>query len=291
MNKHNSAVLSIASNSILIVFKLTAGIAMNSISVISEAIHSSIDLVASLIAFFSIRKSSEKEDEGHPFGHGKYENVSGFAEAILIIFAAAMIIYEAVTKLVSHSEIQNVNSGIYVMLISSGVNLFISIILSKCAKKTNSIALEADAAHLFTDVFTSMGVFLGLILLKITKIKLIDSAAAFIVAFLIIKTGVDLIKKSLKDLVDSSLDKEDLNKIAAIIKNHPYVEGYHKLRTRKCGNTREIDIHIQIVGTDSLEKTHNICSDIEKQIKTIFPDSCTVIHPEPYKGNFLKNKS
>ncbi|AAK79068.1 cation diffusion facilitator family transporter [Clostridium acetobutylicum] len=288
MKKINSAVLSIASNSMLIIFKLTAGITMNSISVLSEGVHSSIDLIASLIAFFSIKKSSLKEDDDHPFGHGKYENVSGFVEAILIMFAAIMIIYEAFNKLVSNSHVKNIDSGIYIMLISSAVNLFISIILLKSSKDTNSIALEADGMHLFTDFFTSLGVFLGLVLLKLTNIKIIDSITAFLVAILIIKTAVDLIKKSLRDLVDSSLDKDDINKIVKIVKKYPNIKEYHKLRTRRCGNTREIDIHIQIVGTDSLKETHDICSSIEDEIRRVFPDSCTVIHAEPYIEKFHK---
>ncbi|URZ01215.1 cation diffusion facilitator family transporter [Clostridium felsineum] len=288
MDKKNSAVLSIISNTTLIIFKLTAGITMNSISVISDGIHSSIDLIASLVSFFSIKKSSLKEDDDHPFGHGKYENVSGFVEAILILFAAIMIIYEAFNKLISNSAINNVDSGIYIMVFSSVVNFVISSIILKTSKKTTSIALEVDAMHLFTDAFTSLGVLLGLILFKFTNIKIIDSITAFFVSILIIKTAINLIKKSLKDLVDSSLDKTDINRIVNIVKNYPNIKSYHKLRTRKCGNTREIDIHIQISGTDSLKKTHDICSSIENEIKKVFPDSCTVIHAEPYTEKFHK---
>lgn len=285
MNKKNAAILSILSNSALIIFKLSVGITMNSISVISEGIHSSIDLIASIIAFISIKKSSAKEDAEHPFGHGKYENISGFVEALLILLAAALIIYEATQKLFSNSTIENINLGIYIMLISSLINFFISMSLFRAAKKTNSIALEADAAHLLTDVFTSLGVFGGLLLLKITHIKILDSLTAVIVAMLIIKTSIDLIKKSIKDLVDSSLDKDEINKIVTILKDYPNINGYHRLRTRKCGNTREIDIHIQIVDTDSLIKTHDICSSIENEIKQTFPDSYIVIHPEPWGKN------
>ncbi|URZ15695.1 cation diffusion facilitator family transporter [Clostridium felsineum] len=288
MDKKNSAVLSIISNTTLIIFKLTAGITMNSISVISDGIHSSIDLIASLVSFFSIKKSSLKEDDDHPFGHGKYENVSGFVEAILILFAAIMIIYEAFNKLISNSAINNVDSGIYIMVFSSVINFVISSIILKTSKKTKSIALEVDAMHLFTDAFTSLGVILGLILFKFTNIKIIDSITAFFVSILIIKTAINLIKKSLKDLVDSSLDKTDINRIVNIVKNYPNIKSYHKLRTRKCGNTREIDIHIQISGTDSLKKTHDICSSIENEIKKVFPDSCTVIHAEPYTEKFHK---
>ncbi len=184
MNKQKAALLSIFSNSILIIFKLIAGVLMGSVSVISEAIHSSIDLLASLIAFFSIKEASKAKDDEHPFGHGKYENVSGFVEALLILIAAILIIFEAIKKIVDGGKVDNVYAGIFVMLVASIVNFIISMVLLKIAKKTDSIALEADAMHLLTDVFTSLGVFGGLILLKITGWKIVDPLTALFVAII-----------------------------------------------------------------------------------------------------------
>lgn len=284
MNKQSGALLSIASNTLLIIFKLVVGTVMGSVSVISEGIHSSIDLLASLIAFFSIRKASKAEDEEHPFGHGKYENISGFVEALLIFVAAVLIIYEAFKKLFTSAPVENIYLGILVMFVSSAVNLVISLNLLRISKKTNSIALEADAMHLLTDVFTSAGVFLGLIALKITGLRILDSVTAMLVACLIIKTSIDLVKKSLKDLVDSSLSAEDINKILTIVKKHPEVKSYHKLRTRKSGETREIDIHLQLDSQTSLENTHQLCNYIEGEIKTEFQNSYILIHAEPYTG-------
>lgn len=282
MTKQKAAFLSIMSNSILIIFKLIVGFAMGSISVISEGIHSSIDLVASLVAFFSIRKASEAEDEEHPFGHGKYENISGFVEALLIFIAAILIIYEAAKRLFSAEPVDNLYLGMLVMFISSAINLGISLNLLRVAKKTNSIALEADAMHLLTDVFTSGGVFLGLIALKLTGLKILDSLSAILVAILIIKTSVELVRKSMKDLVDSSLSQEEITKIINIIDKYPEVKSYHKLRTRKSGETREIDIHLLLDSDKSLEDTHSLCNTIEQDIKLEFPNSYTLIHAEPY---------
>lgn len=282
MNKKQAAYLSIISNSILIIFKLIAGIAMGSISVLSEAIHSSIDLIASFIAFFSIRKASLKEDTDHPFGHGKYENVSGFVEAILILFAAIIIIYEAVQKLIHGSKVDNIISGIVVMLTASLVNFIISMMLLKISKKTDSIALEADAMHLLTDVFTSLGVFLGLILIKITGLKILDPVSAIVVALLILKTSITLIKKSMVDLVDGSLPKEDIDRITEILKSYTEVKSYHRLRTRKSGNTREIDIHLEVNEKASLIDAHNLCDEIEDNIQKALPNSDVTIHVEPY---------
>lgn len=290
MGKKQAAALSIISNSTLIIFKLIAGLLMGSISVISEAIHSSIDLVASLIAFFSIRKASTARDNDHPFGHGKYENVSGFVEAILILFAALLIIFEAVKKLIYGVSVENELVGIFVMLFASTVNFVISRILYKISKKTDSIALEADAAHLLTDVYTSLGVFAGLLLLKITGIKLIDPITAMLVALLIIKTSIVLIKKSMVDLVDSKLPDEDIKKITAILDSYPEVEGYHNLRTRKSGETREIDLHLLVSSSDSIGYAHSICDSIENKIKDIFPNSCITVHVEPSETNSEEEK-
>ncbi|MDP4143136.1 MAG: cation diffusion facilitator family transporter [Bacillota bacterium] len=285
MNKNQAAFLSIISNTILIIFKLFAGIFMNSISVISEAIHSSIDLLASLIAYFSIKKASKAVDDDHPFGHGKYENVSGFVEALLILLAAVLIIIEAIKKLIHGSDVENLNVGIFVMIAATLVNFVISSILLKISKKTESIALEADGMHLLTDVMTSMGVFVGLIIIKITKLPFVDSLTALFVAALILKTSIDLIRKSLKDLVDSSLDTEDINKILNVLKLYPEIKSYHKLRTRMCGNTREIDLHLQIDETESLVSAHNLCNAIEEDIGKVFPNSYVLIHMEPYINN------
>ncbi len=282
MNKQKAALLSIFSNSILIIFKLIAGVLMGSVSVISEAIHSSIDLLASLIAFFSIREASKARDDEHPFGHGKYENVSGFVEALLILIAAILIIFEAIKKIVDGGKVDNVYAGIFVMLVASIVNFIISMVLLKIAKKTDSIALEADAMHLLTDVFTSLGVFGGLILLKITNWKIVDPLTALFVAILIIKTSIDLIKKSLNDLVDSRLPDEDLTKITEIIEAHAQVITYHNLRTRKSGPTREIDVHVHVHVDTSLVEAHTLCDRIEEEIKAVLPgESYVVIHPEP----------
>lgn len=281
MTKRQAASLSIISNSILIVFKLTAGIMMGSISVISEAIHSSIDLMASFIAFFSIRKSSQAEDSDHPFGHGKYENVSGFVEAILILFAAIIIVYESITKLVHGSNVENVWSGILVMLIASAINFVISLILLDISKKTDSIALEADAMHLLTDVYTSLGVFAGLILLKLTGWKPFDALTALFVACLIGRTSIGLIKKSMVDLVDSTLPDDEIEKITQVLNSHSEIESYHRLRTRKSGTNREIDIHIILDESISFVNAHHICDEIENEIKNIFPGSFVMIHTEP----------
>ncbi|KAA5807357.1 cation diffusion facilitator family transporter [Thermoanaerobacterium thermosaccharolyticum] len=281
MNKQNSALLSVISNSVLIVIKLLAGILMHSVSVISEAIHSSIDLIASLIAFLSIRVAVKPADEDHPFGHSKYENISGFVEAILIFFAAIFIIYEAVRRIVTGTYVENLGTGIIVMLFASFVNAVVSYFLFKVSKKEDSIALRADAMHLLTDVFTSLGVTIGLVVIKITKLGILDPIIAIFVALLIIKASIGLTKEALKDLTDTSLPEKEVKEIENIIKSNFEITSFHKLRTRKSGPRREIDVHLRVDKDYSIVEAHELSHKVSKQIVDKFPDSHVIIHIEP----------
>ncbi|WP_434642188.1 cation diffusion facilitator family transporter [Thermoanaerobacterium thermosaccharolyticum] len=281
MNKQNSALLSVISNSALIVIKLLAGILMHSVSVISEAIHSSIDLIASLIAFLSIRVAVKPADEDHPFGHSKYENISGFVEAILIFFAAIFIIYEAVRRIVTGTYVENLGTGIIVMLFASFVNAVVSYFLFKVSKKEDSIALRADAMHLLTDVFTSLGVTIGLVVIKITKLGILDPIIAIFVALLIIKASIGLTKEALKDLTDTSLPEKEVKEIENIIKSNFEITSFHKLRTRKSGPRREIDVHLRVDKDYSIVEAHELSHKVSKQIVDKFPDSHVIIHIEP----------
>ncbi|KAF1085123.1 Ferrous-iron efflux pump FieF [Sporotomaculum syntrophicum] len=167
------ALLSIVSNATLIIFKVIAGILSGSVSIISEAIHSGMDLVASLIAFFSVRQSAKPADRQHPYGHGKIEHLSGIAEGLLIFIAAAMILMEATKKIYEPIQLEHANLAIAVMLGASLVNLLVSRKLYKVAREEDSMALEADALHLKTDVYTSLGVAVGLVLIKLTGLLIL----------------------------------------------------------------------------------------------------------------------
>jgi cation diffusion facilitator family transporter len=289
MGRKNGALLSVCSNTLLIILKIIAGIAMGSVSVISEAIHSSIDLIASIIAYFSIREASKEPDREHPFGHGKYESVSGFVEALLILLAGILIVIQALKKLTSNAAIESVDTVIIVMLIGSAVNFIISRMLLRIAKKEHSIALEADAMHLLTDVLTSAGVMFGLILIKLTGLVMLDAISALVVAILITKTSIKLIKESLVDLVDTKLSDEDIQKIVNIINSCREVKLYHKLRTRKVGNAADIDVHVMLNSNVLFEDAHKLCDDIENSIRKEFPGAYVVIHAEPYTEDHNKS--
>ena len=284
MNKKISvARLSIISNSVLICLKLLTGVISGSISIISEAIHSFMDLLASIIAFFSVRISDTPADERHPYGHGKFENVSGVIEAVLIFVAAFWIIFEAVRKIIHMGEIEKISYGFFVMLFSAVVNFFVSGRLYKVAKETDSIALEADALHLKTDVYTSAGVAFGLLLIWITDFHLLDPIIAIIVALLILKESIELFIKAYSPLLDVSLSGKDLDNLKMIIESHCKDNiSYHDLRSRKAGNYIYVDFHLNLPENLTVKEAHKICDIIEDDIKSNLKNAEVTIHVENF---------
>jgi cation diffusion facilitator family transporter len=281
-----AAKFSVYSNSILVVLKLIVGIFTLSVSVISEAIHSGTDLIAALIANYSVRKSTRPADDGHSFGHGKFESLSGAAEAMLILVAAIIIIYEAAGKLLNHQGVLIVDAGIAVMGFSALMNFTISRYLFKIAKKHKSLALEADAMHLKTDVWTSFGVFAGLLVYRVTNIPEIDPIVAIIVAVIIIRAAIMLTRKSTFELLDHSLTAEEESAICEAIKSVTGEAGtYHGLRTRRSGRDSFIDFHLVLPKDFAVEKAHKICDDIEQKILDRLPNSNLTIHVEPCGGD------
>jgi cation diffusion facilitator family transporter len=284
MNKKvRIARLSIISNSGLIVIKLAVGIVSGSISIISEAIHSFMDLLAAIIAFFSVRISDTPADERHPYGHGKFENISGVVEALLIFVAAFWIIYEAVKKMIHPQEVGKLGIGAGVMAISAIVNLIVSRKLYKVARETESIALEADALHLKTDVYTSAGVAAGLLLIWVTDLHVLDPIVAIAVALLILKESWSLFSRAYAPLLDVSLPENQVEEIKQLIgKKCPDNASFHDLRTRKAGNYKYIDFHLNLSGSMSVEEAHSICDSIEEEIKKHIRNAEVQIHVENF---------
>jgi cation diffusion facilitator family transporter len=278
--KVSVARLSIVSNTALIIMKLAAGIISGSVSIISEAIHSSMDLVAALIAYFSVRVSDNPPDSRHPYGHGKVENISGVIEALLIFVAAIWIIWEAVKKLSGESsEMESIGIGLLVMIISAIVNTFVSMKLYKVAKKTNSVALEADALHLKTDVYTSLGVAAGLGLILLTGIEVLDPVVAILVAVFIIFESYQLLKRAFSPLMDTAWKENEILELEKKLKILQV--NYHELRTRVAGNYRFIDLHIQIPENVSVGDAHRYCDKIEEELKGDYDNLNVTIHVEP----------
>ncbi|MFA4957037.1 MAG: cation diffusion facilitator family transporter [Candidatus Methanoperedens sp.] len=277
--------LSIYSNTLLLVIKLAVGFSLGSISVLSEALHSGIDLLAAVIANYSVRKAGQPADDEHRFGHGKFENVSGTIEAFLIFIAAIIIIYKASDQIIKgRLDIENdfIGIGIVVMGISALVNYYVSRRIMAVAKKSESIALEADAYHLTTDVYTSVGVFIGLVLIQLTGNSIFDPVMAIIVGIIILKASYDLTKRSVSGIMDVKLSDTEEEIIQSIIHDHysQYAE-YHDLRSRMSGAERFVDLHLVVPKNQNVVDAHDFCDHLEKEIKEKIPNLSILIHIEP----------
>jgi cation diffusion facilitator family transporter len=278
--KVSIARLSILSNTLLIILKLITGIISGSVSIISEAIHSSMDLIAAIIAFLAVGVSDNPPDSKHPYGHGKIENISGVIEAILIFVASVWIIFEAVKKMIGEKiELESIGLGSLVMLVSAIVNIIVSRRLYKIARRTNSVALEADALHLKTDVYTSLGVAVGLGLIMVTGINWLDPVIAIFVASFIIRESYVLLSKAFTPLIDTAWGENEIEELEKTL-NRLEVN-YHDVRTRLAGNYRFIDLHIQIPEDVSVGNAHKYCDKIESELNRVYETITVTIHVEP----------
>jgi cation diffusion facilitator family transporter len=281
--KQRTAVLSVISNSGLILLKLIAGTLTGSVAILTEAVHSSIDLIASIVAFFSVRKAGEPADESHRYGHEKIENLAAAIEGILILVGSAAIAFEAIRRLLGHGRVHTVGIGIAVVGFSIAVNVVVSGVLARKARATDSPALEGDAVHLRTDAVSSGAVLLALVLVKVTGSQWIDPAVALAVAAAIVVTAVRLLLRTSRVLVDESLPIAEVDAIRTAIEEFGPrgVVGYHELRTRRAGSRRYVDLHVQFRAGTSLEDAHRTAHELQDVIAARLRGVDVLIHLEP----------
>jgi cation diffusion facilitator family transporter len=281
--KSVAAWFSIAANILLIVFKLIVGFISGSIGIISEALHSSTDLLAAIIALVSVRRAARPADPSHHYGHEKVENISGVIEGLLIWMAAVVIVFEAVRHLIIGEHLDHIGIAIAVMLVSAGVNAELSIYLYPVARRTESVALKADAAHHLTDVYTSLGVALGLVLAQATHKTYFDPILAIAVALIIMWTAWQIVNESTRVLLDETLPEDELAIVRATVAEHrgELIVGYHKLRSRRAGSRRHIDLHITVDDTLSVGQAHAISEHISDDITAALPNADVLVHIEP----------
>jgi cation diffusion facilitator family transporter len=282
--KSGAAGVSIISNSLLIAIKIAAGAITGSIAIITEALHSSIDLIASVVAFISVRKAAEPADADHPYGHERVENLAAVIEGMLIVIGAAIIVFEATRRLVDPpAEIDVIWVGIAVAAFSCLANIAVSSFLFRRARELRSPALEGDAAHLQTDAMTSAALLIGLGLVEVTGVVAFDSITALLIAAAIVVAGIRILSRSSRVLVDEAPPPEELDRIeAAIADAHaPEVAGYHKLRARRSGGHRHIDLHVQFRSGTTLERAHEVAHELRQAIEGTIPYSDVLIHVEP----------
>jgi cation diffusion facilitator family transporter len=281
--KTRAAAISIASNATLIALKVMAGAITGSIAIITEAIHSGIDLLASMIAYFSVRKADEPPDESHPYGHEKVENVAAGIEGMLILVGAGIIIYESVRRLIDHAGVQHLGIGIAVIAFSTVANFVVSGYLYRQARLTDSPALAGDAAHLRTDAFTSAGVLVALVLVEVTGVEELDAITALMVAIAIVWAGIQILSRSSRVLVDEVLPAHELGAVRAAIDEFGSEEvvGFHKLRARGAGSRRYVDLHVQFRTGTTLERAHELAHELQRSIRERLRGADVLIHLEP----------
>jgi cation diffusion facilitator family transporter len=283
VRKQRAAALSVLSNALLILAKLIAGTVTGSVAILTEAVHSAIDLVASIVAFFSVRKAGEPADDSHRYGHDKIENLSAAIEAILILVGAAAIAFAAVRRLLEHGRVHTVGLGIAVVALSMVLNLVVSQSIGRSARITGSPALTGDAAHLQADALTSGTVLVGLILVDVTGRSWIDPVVALIVAAAIVVPGLRLLLRSSRILVDEALPEEEIELIRSVItaSTDHGVAGFHELRTRRAGSRRYVDLHLQFRAGTSLESAHRAAHELQDAIRERLAGTDVLIHLEP----------
>jgi cation diffusion facilitator family transporter len=281
--KTRAAALSIASNAILIAMKLAAGAITGSVAILTEAMHSSIDLIASFVAYLSVREADKPADEEHPYGHDKIENLAAAIEAMLILVGSGVIIYAAVRSLVNGPEVHSLGVGIGVIGLSIVANVVVSTLIARRARETDSPALEGDAAHLRTDAATSGAVLVGLVLVQVTGATWLDPVIALVVAGAIVYAGVRLLTRASRVLVDEALPPEELDAVrGAITEFGPRgVRGYHKLRARRAGSRRYVDLHVQFTHGTTLEDAHATAHALQDAIRARLRGADVLIHLEP----------
>jgi len=279
--KKRVALLSVLAALFITAFKLIIGVLTGSLGILSEALHSALDMVAAVITYFSVRISDKPADRDHNYGHGKVENLSALIETILLLITCIWIIYEAIHRLTSGATIIEVTVWSYIVVISSIIIDFSrSRALSRVAKKHNSAALEADALHFSTDIWSSTVVLFGLIAYQFLGWYAADSIAALLVAMIVLYVSYKLGRKSIDVLLDKS--PQDSTKIVhEILVTYPEVLKYHTLKARTAGADTFIKFNVHFNPDLNLREVHDVCDRIETDLKSRITRSEIYIHAEP----------
>jgi len=266
----------------LIVLKVVVGVITGSISVLAQAVDSFLDLFAVAVIFFAVNIAAKPADEEHPYGHGKVEHIAAIVQAMLIFVAAGSIVYSAVQRIIARAAIELTEAGIGVMLVSIIVSIFLSRHLLKVARAVDSIALQAIAHNIAADVYSAAAVLAGLTVVRFSRFNVLDPIIAIIVALFILKVAYDVLRESFGGLIDVRLPEAEESAIRSCIKEYGgELVGFHKLRTRKSGNQRYIDLHLVVPKHAIVEEAHKLCDQLEQDIEARLSYTSITIHVEP----------
>jgi cation diffusion facilitator family transporter len=281
--KTRAAAVSIVSNSGLIVLKVAAGLVTGSVGILSDAVHSLMDLIASLIAWASVRKADVPADASHRYGHEKLEDLSAGAQALLLLIGAVFIAVEAVRRLVGGGHVDTIGVGIAVAGAAAAVNLVVSSYVERSGRVAGSTALDANAADLRTDAIVSLAVLVSLVIVKLTSADWIDPLVGLLVAAAISRTGVRILIGASRRLADEALPAEELVALKQVVGSFvgEEVVGFHDLRARHVGSHHQVDLHLQFAAGVSLERAHHVSHQLQDAILARLPGTTVLVHLEP----------
>jgi cation diffusion facilitator family transporter len=280
--KEGVAKLSVIAVSLLVGMKVVASILTGSISIRADAVHSIIDLLGVIIGFIGIRMGRKLPDKQHVFGHGRAEDIAAFVIGMFIFVAAGSIAYTSIERLIVGATVELLTIGIYITLAAIMINVIVAWCALRVAKSGDSVALEATGRHLLADVWSSVAVLVGLILVRLTGLNILDPIVALIVAVLIGRIAYQTTKKAFGGLMDVKLPAEEENLIiASIMEHNDQILNLHKLRSRKVGSQRYIDLHLVMPKDINLVEAHQLCDHLERDIEEKLQVADATIHIEP----------
>jgi cation diffusion facilitator family transporter len=281
MKKKQAALVALVCGVAIFGIKFVAYFVSNSVALLSDALESIVNIAASGLMLFSVCVSERAPDSSHKYGHEKIEDISSLMEGIFILIAALFIIYAAAGRLFEPVELFELDVAIGISILATALNAGLSWLLINTAKSYGSTALEGDAKHLFSDVISTAGVWIGLIVAQLTGWSFLDSILAFLVAILVVRMGAKLVLKSSNRLMDQSCIEEE-KKIKEILARHSFqFIDFHDLKTRRHGNQVFAELHLSVDGSLSVKEAHDLTDQLEEELKEEQPNVNLTIHVEP----------
>ncbi len=282
-----AAALSFFSNLFLLILKLVVGLISGSIAVLSDAMDSGEDLVASAAALFSVSIAHRPADLEHPYGHGKVETLAAAVEAGVISLGGVFITYQAVARIIHGGQDVDVGIGLMAMAVAAVLNTLVSQVVGRAARATESLALASDAKHLQTNVVQALAVFTALVLVQVTGINLFDPIVALVLAGYLWFAAFGLLRNAVAEIMDVRLPEDEERHIrGTILEHHAEVRGFHHLRTRRSGRTRYVELHLLVDPSRTIQEVHNLCDHLESDIREHLPYAVITIHTEPDDGRY-----
>ncbi len=285
MSKNQSATAAVLGGFVVFCLKLAAFFISGSVALLSDALESIVNIIASFMMLISIRISGSPADMDHPYGHQKVENISAFIEGALVIVAALLIAYTAIGRLFNPVTLGSVDIALIISLVATATNGGLSMYLTRSAKAHGSMALEGDAKHLLSDVLSSVGVVIGLFIAQLTGWSILDPLLALGVAVLVFKMGTELVLKAGNGLLDPiAIDEQ--KKLQLLLDEHkPEFVDYHNVKTRRSGNRVFAELHLTVDPNLTVQKAHDLTKHLEEDLHKDMPEVSLTIHIEPPRAH------